>query len=235
MIYDYSYTFGVLLLTDRQPQINDFASSFDSLVYQFPLLPGKSTDAELEIKVLKAQKLYSMISCQSEASDNLVQYGCSFGINKASRAMFVHDKNDRVKKAFKGKESIKVLSIACNGESKHFPIIKKRLNMQEITGIQLITEDQNTLKYGQKLADQDLQSEFFGDDFFTTHSDFDKDQNSYVQISRNRIRVFDPDGQLSFSYNDLNFSRAISIDQRFIYASVDRSRTPVEVTDHKTG
>ena len=39
--------------------------------------------------------------------------------------MFVHDKNDRVKKAFKGKESIKVLSIAFNGESKHFPIIKK--------------------------------------------------------------------------------------------------------------
>lgn len=43
------------------------------------------------------------------------------------------------------------------------------------------------------------------ENFYTTHADFADQQDSYLQVYKDKIRIFDPDGKLAMTYSNFKF------------------------------
>lgn len=43
------------------------------------------------------------------------------------------------------------------------------------------------------------------ENFYTTHADFAKQQDSYLQVYKDKIRIFDPDGKHTMTYCNFKF------------------------------
>lgn len=64
-------------------------------------------------------------------------------------------------------------------------------------------------------------------DFFVTPNDYADNKNSYIQVCKHEIFIYDPDGNLKLTYRGFNFKNVVQVAERFLYATTDASTDPI--------
>lgn len=88
-------------------------------------------------------------------------------------------------------------------------------------------------KHVQKFSEPDVADEAVLEAFYATQPELTHKQNSYFRITKNKICIFGPEGELRMTYKNLSFQRVLHVHQTFLYAASDANYDTVELEDEK--
>ena len=74
---------------------------------------------------------------------------------------------------------------------------------KEISKIRLIKDDDHTMKFTLEYPDEEPEEVL--EAFYTTNYEFLEDRNSYLRISKDKIHIFNSEGDHMLTYKNLAF------------------------------